>query len=708
MSLESFQTIALLTMTVLSLLMSVVVVRTFLLEKRQGLNLSSRRLYMAVLCFIMMGFVLFFHFRPTTSTTIPVPPPNPIQQTTTPVPTIVTLETERRINSLNTRKSELEKQKLEIEKQKQPIEDEISTINKEIKQLQPVEKKTINEPTKVKLNVPNSNTPWWTLFGLAVLIFQFLTMIFADDPHTLFLEIRQWFRGKKNEEQEKQYQENLIWLDQLAEAAQNDQYKRGLELAEKINLVFFDDLEKIDYYYLSAFCGLQTLLRRYTTPESGFPSLDDKKKLALIEKDINALLGIAPRLSEGEYLFGLLKMLQEDYSLSIEYFDKAQASGLSDKDADFEHFISTCCLHLASKQLSEGKGDEADALFNRVISIGVSADRVPAILLENRLLQVRRHYTDRNFNEAWQALEAVQQVGGLNEEQARSLAAIIGAVEVMLLDAENKHNQAAASASTFLEKWTPSDIPQPDDHTAEEFLFPVVQEDALPFASEIFRGFYFLGATLQLQVAQQSKSLTPLQAEGIAHSLQRALQFSPRHREVLAALGILYFYTKPEKRSKALAWLEATISMGVFHPLVIQLVESEKSREDRRTKVLDQFLSLSVERLLSRDISNQMRKALLDEWGQFKDFQPALQEIQTVTPPDLSATLTLQAVINRAKYLKNFAAEIETKELTEATPHFKQLQTEYEQLTHHFQHQLYKLSELEKNILQEIGRQVLR
>ncbi|MBK8920275.1 MAG: hypothetical protein IPM81_02020 [Saprospirales bacterium] len=58
-------------------------------------------------------------------------------------------------------------------------------------------------------------------------------MIFTDDPRSLFLGLGRWFRSKKNEEQEKQYQESLTWLDQLAEAAQNEQYKHGLDLAEK-------------------------------------------------------------------------------------------------------------------------------------------------------------------------------------------------------------------------------------------------------------------------------------------------------------------------------------------------------------------------------------------------------------------------------------------------------------------------------------------
>ncbi|MBK8920274.1 MAG: hypothetical protein IPM81_02015 [Saprospirales bacterium] len=449
------------------------------------------------------------------------------------------------------------------------------------------------------------------------------------------------------------------------------------------------------------------MLRRYTTTGSGFPSLDDKKKMTATEKDLNTLLGLAPRLSEGEYLFGLLKMLQEDHALAIEHFDKAKAGGLGDKDADFENFVSTCCLSLASKRLSEGKGGEADALFNRVISIGVASDRVPAILLENRLLQVRRHYADRSYAAAWQALEAVRQVSGLTEEQAQSLAVITGAVEVLLLDAEDKYSEALASARTFLEKWTPENLPQPDDHAAEEFLFPVVQDDALPFASEIFRGFYFLESTLQVQVTQ-GRPLTPTQVDSTAQSLLRALQFSPRHREVLAALGILYFHMKPEKRPQALEWLEATISMGVLNPLVVYLVGSEKSREDKRAKLLEQFLSLSVERLLSRDISGQMRKALLDEWGQFKDFHPALQEIQSTVPLDPSAAVTLQAVIHRAKYLHAFAAEVESKEVVEPTLQFRQLQAEYGQLAHNFQHQLRQLGELEKHILQEIGRQVLR
>ncbi|MBK8920276.1 MAG: hypothetical protein IPM81_02025 [Saprospirales bacterium] len=157
MSPDQFQTIVLLTLTALSLLMTALAVRTFILEKRQGLNLSSRRLYMAALCCALMGAVLFFHFQPSSTDT---GASQPKEQKSEPTASAPPPDAAQRIEVLEARKTEL------IEQQK-PISTEIETINQEIAKLKPAQSPTPDILTGVTTGTNTPPTPWWMLAGLA-------------------------------------------------------------------------------------------------------------------------------------------------------------------------------------------------------------------------------------------------------------------------------------------------------------------------------------------------------------------------------------------------------------------------------------------------------------------------------------------------------------------------------------------------------------
>ncbi|WP_210489345.1 SEL1-like repeat protein [Rufibacter aurantiacus] len=694
MSPATFQNPVLFLLLAFSLLITGLVLYTFLVERKEGLRISINRLYATLICSVLLGAVAVFSLRGESKNIIKPLPAVLSQPKQTPQLKRLSLKEQQSISNL----------KLEIRnllRQKSNIEDKITNIQNDISKIQNI-RSGENTSSKIPAKVPTT-TSWPTLICIGLLISQLVFIIFADDPRTL-LSVWQWSRNK-NSQQGIQYEDSLKKLNQLAEEVQMERYEVGLALAEDIGPYLLSTLEQVDLYYLKSFCIIQILLNRCTTEGSGFPTLNDKKLMAESEKSLNTLLSLAPRLSEAEYLSALLEMLQENYKEAILKFDNAHKT-ISNKDADFDNFISTCCLYLAAQLLAEGQSESADHLFKRVISMGVAADRVPAILLENRLLQVSQYYKSGEYAAAHQALEAIDQVTELTKEQQQSVNLLTSTFNALILNAENKHANALAAISSFLTKYTPKNLPEPDDYAADELLFPIVNNEELPFEAEIFRGLYFFEAILKVQLLQVWPP-NQEQIMSVSQSLLRALQFSPRHREVLAALGIFYFYGKTDKKNKALEWLEAAISMGVFHPFVGQLVEKEKGKEDKRSKLLDKFLSLSLERLSSRDIAENMRKALLDEWGQFKDFHPVLQEIKENTKMNF-APITFQAVLNRAKYIQEFATEISNSDIGDSSSQLNQAKDRYERLTNSFQRQMLELTEIEKLILQEIGKQVLR
>ncbi|WP_420147388.1 tetratricopeptide repeat protein [Spirosoma sp.] len=697
----TFQNSVLLLLLTFSLLLTLAVLYSFLIEKREGLSISYNRLYTSLASSLLLGIIGFFVLTVDLSSTTQKRISVHVQPIT---PTTKAPLSEASQDQI--RKLEQRREVLQIQKSK--IENEIAQLNITITQLSKRPNDTITQlstPRHSPLGSPTLSlalNSWLVLLTLGILIFQTATIILTDDLGSLLPGWR-WRRNGSRAREEK-YREALKQLNQLAVEAQLDRYETGLRIVDRIEPALMSTLEQADYYYLKSFCTIQLLLRQYTTEGSGFPTPKDKAMMADTDKSLKTLLSLAPRMTEAMYLVGVLKMMQEEYQEAIDNFDKAQV-GLGEKDVDFDNFISTCCLQLASNLLTQGNIDGADQLFRRVISIGIAADRVPAILLKNRLLQVRQHYVNREFEAARQALEAVNQISNLTQQQQQAIDIISESMNILLLDGEQQHTEALGATRTFLKKWTPADMPPPDELTADEFLFSSTQEEVLPFSAEAFCGFYFLTAVLQLQTQQGRLSQT--QTDGITYSLLRALQFIPRHREVLAALGILYFYVNTDKRIKALEWLEASVAMGVFHPLVVQLVEKEKGREVKRVMLLDKFISLSLERLFARDISENMRKALLDEWGLFKEYHPALQEIKSTPKPEY-APITLQAVLNRAKYIEEFTSEVNSYEISEPSVHFKVTQERYGRLARQLQNHIQELTEVEKQILLEIGKQVLR
>jgi tetratricopeptide (TPR) repeat protein len=429
--------------------------------------------------------------------------------------------------------------------------------------------------------------------------------------------------------------------------------------------------------------------------------------LSEVIEDLSEVLEKAPRMAEAQYLYGVVLTIKNECDRALELFNLAQKR-LSDDEADFKHFKSFCLLKLAGNLLQKADHEGANKLFDEVVSLEVLKDRIPGVMVESRLLEVMESYRERRFEEAQKGLKSISQVEGLTAGQKKAIDVIIGSMEIMFLFTERRIDETLKNTAVFLEKWTPKGIPGPDEQTADEFLFRVVNEDELPFPASIFRSFYFLQAVVMLQLKEmKSKSLSKGETEELALPLLRALQFEPRNRDILACLGVLYFWFLPHKREKALEWLEAADNMGIEDDYIRDLLEKYRSMETERKHILERFMSLTAQFLADGSVNANIKQALAEELGQFHEFRPLLIELEDLGEIQQKSP-TLQSLMNRTEYLYQLSKDITQSQVIAEKKQILSISQEYARLVKVVQSASMQIEELEKQIMKEIAKQVLQ
>jgi tetratricopeptide (TPR) repeat protein len=536
-------------------------------------------------------------------------------------------------------------------------------------------------------------------------------MLFVfGDPRNFGLEALMKVFLKKNEDQKKAEQIALENLNSLAQLIHKEQYQSGLELVPTIDQNKLKRLDGIDFLYLKSFCAVQILLVDWLDQKQEKATLNKGQQEELLTqaiKDLSKALEMAPRMSEAEYVLAWALAIKGEYEEALKRFKQAE-NRLNLKEVDFKHIRSHCLLNLARNLLTQADHQRANKLFDEVVAIGVHSNKIPGILVENRLLNVKENFSKRNFDEARKGLETIRQVKGLTSEQKKSIEVIEESMEILFLYTEKRNEKTLENIKVFLTKWAPKGLPEADDHTADEYLFPVIDNKELPIPAEIYRAFYFLQAVVMIKLKLgQSSPLTRTQAEELAVPLLKALQFEPRQRDILAALGALYFWLIPQKREKALEWLEAAKNMGVESDYVHRLLEHYQNTEAERRALLDRFMTLSSHYLADASINATLKKELAKELGQFHEFRPILLDLGDVGMME-SKSPTLESLVNRAKYVQEISADLIRSDLNITKDKIISIYEEYQQLINSIQNASAHLEDLEKRIMQEIGSQIFQ
>jgi hypothetical protein len=338
----------------------------------------------------------------------------------------------------------------------------------------------------------------------------------------------------------------------------------------------------------------------------------------------------------------------------------------------------------------------------------VFKDRIPGILVKNRLLSSMKKYKEGKIEEARKGLESIAQVEGIASDQKKLIEITIESLEIMLLFTEKRIKETLRNTTIFLKKWTPSRLPEPDDKIADELIFNIGGESDLPFPAAIFRAFYFLQAVVMLQLKEgQRRVPSKEEAELLARPLLRALQFGPRNRDLLACLGALYLLLLPHKREKALEWLQSADNMGVENDYIRSLLEKYGSIEAERKNILDRFATLSARFLADGSVNANIKQELVKELGQFHEFRPILIELGDLGDIQQKSP-TLQSLLNRVEYLSQLCNDISQSEIITDKKQILAITNECAGLVKVIEAASKQLEAFEKQIMKEIGKHVLQ
>ena len=661
-----------------TVVMVVLSARAFRLERKEGLATSQRRLIaVSMVCAAAVFFVLSATisavFAPRDAA--PVDHPTPVE----PADPVIAA------------------QQRAIEKHKAELYEEIDRLNAEILKLSAVQ-----EPTAVG----ESKRPW-RIFDVGPLAHFFvpilvvlgtIALVTLGDPSTL---LRPGWAGEKGVDASEQKQA-ITDLDRLSHFAEIGQFRQGLQVAGAVDIGHLEKLDRLDWAYLKSYCAVQ--IAASAKPE-------DPEQRALLEtavRDLDTLLEQAPNRGEAVYLVAMAHGLLGARRKSLDAFEKAASllKGHSSR-LPFAHNESVCLLGLAEDVLGHSDAEGAAKLFDQVTKRGELVDQIPTSLVKVRLLNVRRSLQDGNHQEAAKGIEAVRKVEGLELEQRRGIETITDALETLIAVREGDPPAILRHTEGFLARHLPPDLPDPDEEIVEEYLESPVSGTALRLSPQVFRAFLFLQAEARSKIAAKpGTTLTAAQVEQIARPLFRALQFELRQRDVLATLGGLYYWFVPESRKKAIQWLEAAVAMGVEGRIARRLLVEAQEVEMQHRQAIECFRSASVRFLHDPTIARPVRQALIEELGRFQEFQPLLLDIESVPEPTPREP-TIRLLRERAGYLEKTVADLATRKSDSVGPRLQELLKSYQQLIAGLDDSTGRIGEVERKLVQELGRIVI-
>ncbi len=625
------------------------VLRAFAVERREGLPPSTARLVIAAVILAIMALAVWRPFR--------LPERSP---------------------------------KAALEQRIAANEQELRDLRKELDSI----RQSTTSPGPVTAAPRPALSP--TMLAILIVVFAFgtLAILLSGDPSTLLpSSIRERFGDVTTRRQRARA---AAALQRLAAAADDGRYDDGASIAESIDDHLLDRVDVTNYVFLSAYCAV---MRAGATTNAG-------KRAELLQKPIaglTALIGRAPAFAAGRYLLGVAHGLLDEHKAALEHFD-ASAKPLAKAELPFTHNRSVCVLGLAAEKLAQNEVPAAEELFRQVRSLEVLGDRVQIMLLEHRVAGIRRSLAAGRLAEARTAVEELRGMKGLPRNDAAALANACRAFDVLVAYREGDDDRTLALVREFVASILPRNLPPVDDETADEYLEAAVDAKSLPFSRETFRGFLFLQAIVAARVsARGGKPLQPEQTQELAGGLLRALQFEPRHREVLAALGILYYWFSDDKRTKAMAWVQSAVIMGTRSMIARRVLAKYRATETERQDLLDRFLRSSGRFFTDPAVRPQVRKALSEELGRFREFQPLLADVDAAG--DLpSQDPSIESLRDRAAFLDSLVDDA----MRLAEPDRRQLllpiREEYSRLVNTLGATAARLGELDQSILREVGK----
>lgn len=489
-------------------------------------------------------------------------------------------------------------------------------------------------------------------------------------------------------------------LERLTDAVWRKDYERGLTVAGRIQPKRLEHFDRLDYLFLRAYCVILLL-------DAGDAPRDPRARLEQVERAIEDLESVAeetPNRGEAVYLLGLAYAFAGRYEKALPMFRHARTL-LPRSGMPFNQQESVCLLRLAEQSLSEGDTERAEEHFGGVTRLAVLADQVVESRARIGLIVLHGALNRRDVRAAGEALAKLEGLVELKPEQRLQIEIIGSAFNARVALREEDPARTLGLTAAFIERHTPPDLPKPDDEAADETLDSLLADKDLPFPREVFRGFLFLQAVALARLeARKGVALTEPQVERLSEPLLRGLQFEPRQRDLLAALGGLYYWFRKDRRKKALEWLEAAALMGVASRIVPKILEHDRLFEMERRETLDWFRSASAHFLRDPTLAGEVRSALVEELGRFQEFEPLLISLEQ--KPDLEPEEpTLETLKERARYLAQLVSDISrTGRQAERQADLTQLRNQYLASLETLERTAEGMTEIERRVVKELGK----
>lgn len=618
------------------------------MEKAEGLTPSTKRVAVAGIAALLAGALAIF-----ASTLGAEPPPAGAEKNDA-----ATIEAKKKLADLQAQQVELQKQ----------IDDLVVKIGAP---------KTV---TKEELEKKRAETQLLALEGsLLVMLLALGGVFFLGDPRTLVLKRRKT-EGPADP------------LDAMARACAADRWDEALRAAATVEEAKLEGLDLIDFLYLR-----------------GIASIGAKKNEDA-QKDLAKVAALAPNMVEAHWALGTAYFAGEKFGEAAEAY--ARAAEL-DKDNAFatKKARSAALVRHGERRLAEADVDAATKCFDEVTKLGVFTKEIPAALMTHRLASILGDLRGGKLKEAREGIALVREAKaaeGLDDERRRLAEITCSVYEMLLLHEEEEHAQILQKLPLMLTAWQPANLPEPTEEAADEYLFAAVDAEKLEPRAEVFRALWFLVAVSEVRMCLERKApLGAADVARIAKPLFRALQFEPRHREALAALGVLYYLFEPTRRDKAIEWIDAAVAMGTTSRIARRLLELDRSRETERTALLSHFRGAATRFLGDAMVDPKVRAALLEELGRFQDFRPVLVDLDNQAEIGHEAP-TLAALKERVQYIQGVAATAENRMPPDTTKALRAIRDEYDAVVNTLESSASRVSDLERRVMEEVGKMVLR
>ena len=588
----------------------------------------------------------------------------------------------------------------ELEKQKKELEDKLAAVRSRIEasrgKTSAGESRDGDTTATKQRDAAPFEIPTLVVVGVVGGVFVgLILLLFLGDPEV----IRLLLFGKLKDEGELRLRA-LGNLDALTVAADTGEFREGLTRADATDDHLLDKFERMDWMFLRSYCAVQ-LGMAATTPE-----VEQKLLLREAIRSLTTLLEEAPNHGEAAYLLATAHGFLREPVPALERFAQAEThipgTGLS-----LGHNKSVCLLQLAEEKLATGDTDESGKLFDQVSKLGVLADRIPTTLIRVRLIGVRRNLQNNQIAEAEAGIATVRGLEGLDADLKKNVEAVCDALQTLASVRRGDDAIVLRQIDAFLAKHLPAGLPAPSEEIADEYLEAPAAGFDLRLAPQVFAAFLFLKAAALTRAAV--KPGTPPDATQVAQitrPLFVALQFELRQRDILATVGGIYYWFVPEKRRKAVKWLEAAVTMGVESRVAHRLLDRDRRIAAENQEALEWFRSTTGRFLQDPTVTAHVRQALVEELGRFQGFQPLLLELDRQADLEPQEP-TLRLIRERAGYLQQMVAEFATRKPAAAQAEFDQLRQEYMRLIAALDASSGRMAEIERRMVQEIGRTVL-